>query len=408
MREVGRLLSKAVFKIILVALVFSCCFFPFLTTVDATSYSYTFNGPYDENYGVLIPGKVQVIAHYADNYTSLICTLIDDPGGSSLVTFTYSPSSKPTYFEYITYDMSSGYANYTNRQYWLSSNENTGTYTVTVGENPAEIAFNIRALGGVDAGEFFCVKRSFNGTTIVIEQRAIDNTDSVVANLMPNTIYQVSFLSSTGSTFYTFGNINTYTTPITLTVSPLSFPSDILLQYKYVHIYASRPTSSEIKIDYEDTQNKTLSVYYSLSFINGTIAYSLTHLGTSQFTDIWTGANSNESYYLSATIIHSEFGTITFSQTLTGSAGASLPIDFGVFGDFAGVDGKQILGALIVLVIFGCFSAFNAYIGIFAGVVTAGIMVWIGWLSSVTQAAVVAAFALTILLAITYWKRRIN
>lgn len=403
----GKSLFKNVFSILIIFLLFGC-FFVLVDTAQATTYTYTFNGPYDENYGVLIPGAVQVIAHYVNNYTSLICTLVDDPGHPSLTTFTYSTTSLPTYFEYVPFNMSSGYANYTAREYWLGSNEITGIFTVTVGENPTPIAFTIRALGGVDTGQLLRISRSFNATTVVIEQRLIDQTGNTVANLLPNTVYEVAFLNADGSNYYTFGNINAFTTPITLTLSPLSFPSDILLQYKYVHIYASRSTPSEIKVSYEDTRAQTLSVYYSISYINGTLAYNNTHLGDDSFTDIWLGANSSISYYLLATVIHAEFGTLTFNQVLTGSAGAASPIDFAIFGSWGGVDSTQILGALIILIVFGVFSAFNAYIGVFAGVFTAGVMVWIGWLSSTSQAAIVAAFALAILLAITYWKRRIN
>jgi hypothetical protein len=365
-----------------------------------SGYSYLFRGLYDEDNVNTLLGNVTVTAYYNGGNVGI--------AGKSVESFTvigayaYYPPSQPLYF---SYNLANFYGQNITREYWLSENEVTASlYIYAAPTGLSTVTFNIRALGGVSLTDKFLVARNIYSDTIV-EKLPIDSLGNVVMELKAYAIYHLTIENS--DSVFSFGDVTMSSSPITLTVSPLSFPSDILLQYRYVHLYASRPNDNEIRIDYEDIENGTVSVAYTVSFINGTVAYSNTQTVDS-FTDIWPSADPASSYYVAATVVHSEFGTMYFQQTLTGSAGAVSPVDFAVFGNFGGVDTTQIFGVLIVLIIFGVFSAFNAYIGIFAGVVTAAIMVWIGWLSTVTQGAIVAAFALAILFSITYWKRRVN
>ncbi len=407
MREVGVLLSKTKANLLLITVLVVSCFAPLLSTVKATSYSYTFNGPYDESYGTLVLGFVQVIAHFANNYTTLVCTL-NYSIGPILVSYTYTPSSQPQYFEYYTYNMGVGYANNSVRQYWLSSGETTGVYTVFVATVPAEITFTIRALGGVEIGNILRIQRSFNGSLAVVEQRLIDETNSAVANLLPFTVYQISILNgSTGSVFYTFGNVNTISTPIILTVSAMSFPTDVLRQYKYLRLWASRPDSSSIMVSYEDLNAQTEIVSYKILDDAGSIAFNISHVGLNSFVDVWTGADVNMTYRLEASVIQSQFGLTTFNQVLSAPNAPRVLLDLSIFGDFGALDTTQIVCIVIVFAIFLCFSTLNSYIGAFAGVASAAILVILGWLH-LPVAVIVTAFGFVFLIGIAWWKRRNN
>ena len=399
-RRGGMCLSKNVFNLLLVVVLLVSCFMPLLLTAKAQTYSYTFHGPYDEETG----DEIFVNSNLADAWVTIYYN--DGTPTSTVVfqdTYTLTPASKPLYFSMAVYYNISGAMTPIAREYWLGSTENTADIYIIMHNPLAQVAVTIRALGGVDAGNLTIVQRPIDGTLRIVEKRLLDSTDTAIFNLEANTVY--SFTVINDATTYSFENVNVYTSVITLTLSPLSFPSEILLQYKYLTLYASRPSSTEIMVNYNDANNQTVSVVYTITATNGTVLFSYTEY-VSSFSNVWSGANDNETYYFSATVIQSEFGTTTFSQVLGGSAGASLPIDLSILGSWAGVDSTQIVGALIILIVFGCFSAVNAYIGVFAGVVTAAILWWIGWFSSLSQAIIVAAFALVILLSITYWKRR--
>jgi hypothetical protein len=171
-----------------------------------------------------------------------------------------------------------------------------------------------------------------------------------------------------------------------------------------LRIWASRPSSTEITISYQDTNLQTTSVNYQLAYANGSIAYSATHPSENSFVDTWTGANSNTTYYLTANVTQATFGTSTFAQVLLRDGASSSPIDLSFLGDWP-VDPTQIFWALVVFIVFGCGTVLNAYIGGFAGVATAIILAWLGWLI-IPSGALVAAFCVVFMVGIVYWKRR--
>lgn len=391
-------MSKAAFKLLLIILLVATCFVSLLPTAKATTYTYNFYGLINEDNTANL-GTVNVTAIFPASVGSAV------PPETFLVNgfYVYNTTVKPLYF---SYDLSDYYGYNITRQYWLNNDEITGTYSVFAtpfGLTP--VAFNIRALGGVSYGAFLVASATHSvGDYIVIEKRPIDEAGNVVLFLEPYTVYSLSIEDGI-STTYTFGNINTVTTPITLTISALTFPSSVLQQYKYLRLWASRPSSTEITVSYQDTNLQTISVVYTINYANGSTAYTATHTSENSFSDTWTSADSNVTYYVAATVIQSVFGTSTFAQVLPRSGTSTSPIDLSFLGPSWPVDPTQIFWALIVFIVFGCFSVLNAYIGAFAGVATAVIFTWLGWLV-IPAGAVVAAFTLVFLVGIVYWKRR--
>ena len=382
-----------------------------IATFKAASYDYlyTFNGIYDENIGTGVQiGEANVTAYFDD--------------GTSPVTFAvggtvgYSPATRPLYFYYNIWE----YANTTDtalhREYWLSEDETNGTYNIYADQQGlTDIVFTIRALGGAGLGSYVTVQRNIDGTLRTVEKRPVDSTGTVVMSLQAYTLYSVGIEGTEPNTSTTFGNINTYTTPIVLTVSALSFPSNTLQQYRYLRIWASRPTSTEIRVNYQDTNLQTVSVEYEIVDGEGVSWYNYTHVGENSFSDIWVGANSNTTYYLRATVVQSTFGTSTFNQVLARDGATSSPIDlsflgswtFNIYGSTVTVDSTQVFWAIVVLIVFGSFSVLNAYVGAFAGVASAAILVWLGWLN-IPAGAIALAFAFTVVIGIAVYKRRGN
>lgn len=365
------------------------------TVISPAPYYYIFNGVYDENTAAYI-GECNVTAYFDDGTEPDTFTV-------NSTSYYYYPKTQPLYFDYIIYP----YANTTdttiNRQYWLEPDETSGSYTIFGNElGLVHIVFQIRALGGVGLSSYLEVQRIINGTYQTVEKRQVDANGIATMSLQPYTVYRLIAISDSSS--YTFGNINTYTTAITLTLSALSFPNDVLMQYKYLRIWASRPTSTEIQVSYEDTNLQTVSVSYQIAFANGTVAYSATHTGENSFIDVWSAADPDTTYYLTANVSQSTFGYSTFAQVLLRDGASTSPIDLSFLGDWP-IDATQLFWAFIVFIVFGVGSVLNAYIGGFAGVATAAVLVWLGWLQ-VPAGGVVAAFCVVCMVGIVYWKRR--
>jgi hypothetical protein len=376
---------------------------------ETTGYEYTFNGVYDENIdaGLLI-GSANITAYFDDG-TSPCVFLLNDSA-------MYAPATLPLYFYYDIWSYSNTSDTALHREYWLSPTETNGTFYVYGNQQGLEnIVFTIRALGGAGLGSYVSVQRNIAGSLQTVEKRPVDSTGAVVMSLQAFTLYTVSIEGTEPNTSTTFGNINTYTTPIVLTVSALSFPSSTLQQYKYLAIWASRPTSTDIMVNYNDTNLQTVSVYYEISDANGTVHYNFTHTGENSFSDIWTSALANTTYYLEATVVQSVFGTTVFKQILAKDGTTASPIDlsflgtweFSIYGVTVSLEASQVFWALVVLIIFGSFSVLNAYMGAFAGVAAAAVFVGLGWLD-IPAGAVALAFAFTVVIGIAVYKRRGN
>lgn len=381
---------KAASKILLIALAASMVIM-MLPYASATTYYYRFFGPFIEGSANEFPNNATVIVHYRGGGTYNITGNHD---------FNFASSSIIDYFTFC-YTFASGEETH---EYWLTEADRTTSLTpylwlpMSFSGEATPVVFNIRALGGIDVSG---VVSAANGE--ILEQKPIDDNNIVVLNLTPYNNYAIT-IESVAGTEYTFNNINVYTSPVILTVSSMSFPPSILLQYKYLHIWASRPSSTEIQISYEDTNEQTENVVYTLMFENGTTAFTNGYTDTNSFVDLWSGASSNQTYYLEATVTQTEFGSLTFAQILLRDGSSTSPIDLSFLGDWP-IDPTQIFWAFVIFIIFGCFSVLNAYVGGFAGVFSAIILTWLGWIE-IPQGSIVAAVCIVIMAAIIYWKRR--
>ena len=367
--------------------------------VHATTYTYSLHGMYDEDFGggiFLGPfSPVSVTAYYKSIPASVVFIVNG--------TYLYNTTELPEYFQY---DLGNGVI----RQYWLSVNETGGNLYVFNCTTIQTINVYIRYLGSSATGDLLTVKRNVNGYTQAVEKRPVDSNGYVSFELKPNTIYSMSL--SNGQT-YTFNQVSTWQTPITLLVNPLNFPSNIVEQYKYVRMYAYRASTS-VLVNYLDLTNHTLLSTWVLKLSNGTIIFTSTnHTGLSVWQDNLTGLNPSTAYYLQATILTSIFGTTTYSQILVQALGTSSPFGLGFLGNWhftvAGVvfnvDSAQLIPALFTLFIFCCFSVLNAYIGLFFAICAEAVEMWNGWFT-VPTGVIVGAFAIFVLVAIAYAKRR--
>ena len=388
----------------LIAMLMLSCILPVVTISPAeaqTTYTYTFNGLIDEtrltpvntgaNITIIYPPQAN---HPPDNF-------ITPANGNP---YNHTTNAIPLYF---LYDLSNYYGYNVTRQYWLSPAETSGTYTVySTLPNIQSITFIIRALGGIDPGQYIQAELpSVEGTQAIVARSLIDRTNTAQLTLRPESTYRITLTFPDGQIF-SFGNVIITTSAITLTVSPMSFKQETIWQYQYVRLIANKPSPDTIRVNYEDLLGGTLSTQYNITDQKDNIVYTILHGATNSFSDLWIDVSPSGVYFLNAQVNHTVFGQLTFQQTIGGDSSANSPrIDLAVFGNFMGIPSEQIVAAIIILVIFGVFSTINAYIGLFVGVAASIFLWWIGWLT-LNTGVFVAAFCLVILLSITYWKRR--
>jgi hypothetical protein len=391
-------------NLLIAAILLLACILPALSLVPAeaqTTYTYTFNGLIDETRLTPVNTGANVTVIYSPQASHAPDNFITPSNGSP---YTYTTNAIPLYF---LYDLSNYYGYNVTRQYWLDPDETSGTYTVySTLPNLQSISFIIRALGGVEPGQYIQAELvSVQGTQAITARSLIDQTNTAQLSLRPESVYRITLTFPDGTKF-SFGNVVVSTSAITLTISPMSFSQETIWQYQYVRLTASKPTPDTIRVNYEDLLGGTISAQYNITDQQGSIVFTMLYDNTVSFSDLWIDASPSAVYFLTAQVNHAVFGQLTFEQTIGGDSSANAQrIDLAVFGNFMGIPTEQIVAAIIILVVFGVFSAINAYIGLFVGVAASIFLWWIGWLT-LNTGVFVASFCLVILLAITYWKRR--
>lgn len=355
---------------------------------------YYFEGLFDEDTGALVVDPAVNVTAYYDDGTSPVTFEVDS-------SYNFSTATAPQYF-FI--DLPGIY----DREYWLSPSEKVNVlngpfYLYTCEAGLADVVVTFRDLANTLTSADLCIiQRSINGIYQVVEKRLIDTTKTAVVSVKPNTVYNVIIGNGVS---YTFGNVNMYMTPITLTVNGLEFPQSLLLQYKYIQMWAARPNQTVITVNYQDTKAETVYITYSLADANGVVAYSTTKNGVNSFSDTINGLATGVNYYITATILHTTFGSLDWSQILPYSPEANTGFNMDFLGSWP-VNSNWLLFAALALCVFAIFSTMNAYIGAFLGCAVVTVLAWQGFLQ-INVGALVAAWGFAVVLGVTFAKRRL-
>jgi hypothetical protein len=350
---------------------------------------YVFVGPYDEDTNAALD-NANVTVYY---------DMLDTEQFMLDGIHTYTSLGVPRYF-YI--DMGA-----THREYWCSPSETSGMIYVYNASALTTYTFTFKDLAGtLDIANFVMAQRYVNGSLHTVEKRRVDIEDKVLLNLEPETTYTI--VLADGDISYTFGDltVTSSTTEVSLTIKGIEFPQDIILAYQYVRVYGTREFQSPngtITIVYEDTLELTVSVTILIYQSSVTLVYNSTQTSSS-FTVAWSNAENDTDYNVVCSISHGQFGNLGWNQYFAreGFGHAAWSLDFLGTLPFAT---SQLLPALLIIFAFGCFSVLNRYVGVFFGIATAALLAYMGWIS-IGASAIVAAFTLGILFAISEARRR--
>jgi len=291
------------------------------------------------------------------------------------------------------------------RKIYITQTQET-LYLFTPDANYTTYGFTVKDYTGqLTSGSYLEAWRYVNGTQRLIERAQLQNIlDEVPLVLSMDRTYILQLQLPDSST-YRFGYYVTGVdvTP-TLILREISFSRQAQLTYRYVTIEATRPSPTQIQVNYHDTLDQTLNVSLSVKLRNGTLVYSdWSSSNPVQFT--WNAADNETDYVVYVTVSHSFFGALEYSKALAREVSFNSPPDLGVLGSWGGVSAGNILPAMLIIVVAGAFSTLTAPVGLFATVVTAAILTYLGWIN-VSYTVLAVAMSLAVLYGIAWVRKR--
>lgn len=361
--------------------------------------TYTFHGPYEEGTAVLLDSNCTLVIHTTAG-TNLSYSF-------KQASYAVSTASVPQYFEYIYNYSGSSY----HRYYWLDDTEATsgGDFYVYFAESLTNIAFSVFGYSSLienfEGGSYLTVKSGGGIPDYAIEKIAVDSLGSAVCLLKANTPYDLTVKADGDTTSYSFGDVATVATAITLTMPSAAFLGDSLLRYPYVTFYGYRDfDANSIVLYYNDTKAQTTAFEAIITDDAGTQVYSYS-VAANNIALNWTLADPDTTYYATITVTHGLYGELDWGQVFYEAGGS----DTGLFslsflGDWS-FNTAYIIPALLVLFIACCFSVLNAEAGAILATIAAIVLSLLGWLP-IPVGMLVSAFALSALMALVYNKRR--
>ena len=353
------------------------------------TFVYTFHGPYDEEDGTYWgPVDVRVYSFYGESQTFNL----NSTSSPYQLNMTYQPLCFAFQFplERRIYPIQQ------EADYWvLGNNSISYIYSLTV-----------KDLGNfIDDATYMEACRYINGTLRVVERRPVDVVNPVTLTLQYMSPYRIILRSKNKDQIHIIDITADDEVEKILVISGIDFTDKVKLAYKYIRIEAFRETATKIKINYEDTMQKTISAYFEIEFMNGTEAWNGT-LTADSGSLTWTEADAETDYRVKATIDHEVLhGSYLEYETYVPAVAASgFPFDLSALGTFP-IPSHNVFPMLLIVFVACCFSALTAGVGIVITVIMAGIFQYIG-LMEIPSTAITLAISLAILFSVAQAKRR--
>lgn len=301
-------------------------------------YQFTFYGLYWENGSVA--GAVNVTAHKVDtSETYLVSVSRTLSFNESVVMFSFQYSTCVRRL-YVVSDIET---------FYLFAPDGTyASYEFTVQD------FTGKLRSGTAYLETY---RTINGTDSLIERMKIQDTlNTVPVTCVVGQVYHIKILWSDG-TYFDWGYwIAGYDPEPTIVVRGVNFSDQAQITYRHVTVEATRPTDTQITVNYLDSLGQTNWVNISISERDGAVVHTDSSTSSSKVFN-WAGADADTDYVVNVLIDHQFYGTdlsASFFLDATKTF-ASIP-NVSAFGTWGGMSTGNLITFCLGVVFFGGFS----------------------------------------------------
>ena len=242
---------------------------------------------------------------------------------------------------------------------------------------------------------------NINGTDRVIERQRVDVVNEIPFILSWGTSYKFRLVCDEGT--YTWQSVIAGgDTTFSLIITSLIFPPDAI-HISDITLSATRTADITIQALYDDEAELTDWVYISFTELTETTpTYYTNNTGNTQ-NITWSDALPTKAYVVYFEISHQEEGTLTYSIVVPTLITEDNPWDFSWLGDWGGIDSTQLIAFFIVIGVFGAFSIGSVDVGIVATLITAAILIFLGWLD-ISWTFFAFVFCLAILMVVSIKK----
>jgi hypothetical protein len=366
-------------------------------TYTFEGYQYVVHGPYYENGAVAT--CTTVVTLQIQNMPSNTTVLNGTDGVADTVTFNVEQRGIA-----LSWNISDAGMNQT-RTYCLTETATFDEVWIFI-PNPDEPAwlytFFISDLAGISNG-YLSTNINVNGVNRIVERQRTDIINTIPFWMILFDHYTLTLVCDKGT--YVWGDfIAQSNTEQTLLVTPDMFPPSY--SGNSVNCTATRRNDTWIQVNFTDPQNLTswLSISIAHKEYSAWLSDYSTNVSTNPVQINWYSADPTLDYRASATALWN--GTqMNWSWGLPHLGAAANPWAglFDVLGTFP-FPAANLLGFVIVMLVFATFTYVHMIAGCFIGLITAGLLNYLGWLT-IGWNLVALGFAVVILAAIANAKR---
>jgi len=220
--------------------------------------------------------------------------------------------------------------------------------------------------------------RSVNSTLELIERMQILTGNSVPMNLVTGKTYILMFLWG-DQTRTTWGYFVPGVDPTpTLIVRGVEFTEQAYTTSNFISVEATRPSSTTITVDYDDSRERTTNVSISIRIRNGAVAHTYSSTEDS-FTYNWGAAGSSTGYIVAVTGEHQDLPEWGYTMILDQDETFPDPPDLTGIFTFGGFDATTILAYGLTLTALLTASYSYREQGLLFAMAVASFMSYIGW-----------------------------
>ena len=210
----------------------------------------------------------------------------------------------------------------------------------------------------------------------VCDQIIADTLNGIPMVLIYSSLYEIKVRLSTGTTYSQGYILSADNYSLNILLHELAFSQTAQLSYKYLTVEATRPTTTSIQFDWNNTLTPTYTITSGTIYVkyrNGTTATS-SAIGVAQsgsFT--WSSANATLDYKVVVDIAHTYLGAVDYEKILPASMTAvtNFP-SLGALGTIGDMDMSQALPIFSLFIVGGAVSVASIPLGALGMLALAG------------------------------------